>query len=94
MARRYWNSRPTDTPDTRVPTPRRIGQRASSKSGSRRTPSSTFAARLVSEAHVLTQQQVEDIDSEVATRIASAVETVKASPAAGVAAMFDNITTN
>ena len=59
----------------------------------KKDPIVTFAARLVSEG-VITQQQVEDIDGEVARRIDSAVETVKASPAAGVAAMFDNITTN
>lgn len=59
----------------------------------KKDPIATFAARLVSEG-VITQQQVDDIDSDTARRIASAVETVKASPSAGVAAMFENIVTD
>ncbi len=59
----------------------------------KKDPIATFAARLVSEG-VITQQRVQDIDGEVAGRIESAVETVKASPSTAVSAMFDNITTN
>jgi len=59
----------------------------------KKDPIATFAARLISEG-TMTQQQVDDIDTKVASRIDLAVETVKASPSAGVRSMFENITTN
>ena len=55
-----------------------------------RDPINTFRARLESEG-LLGEGQAAEIDQRVAARIEAAVETVKASPPAGVEAMFRNI---
>lgn len=53
-------------------------------------PISCFAARLVAEG-VLTDSDVDEIETTTTARIEQVVETVKNAPAAGVSAMFANI---
>ncbi|MCQ3804072.1 MAG: thiamine pyrophosphate-dependent dehydrogenase E1 component subunit alpha [bacterium] len=55
-----------------------------------RDPINTFRARLESEG-LLAEGQADEVDRQVAARIEAAMETVKASPPAGVDAMFRNI---